>query len=305
MARSGANFLCLKLHLRPPEVGGTSGSLAAGAERACPFPTTSLTTRREQACLFRLLDTGLHASGERTASCRGGIHAARLLGADTAYSFQPYNTGEEQAGGIYPAPTVCQGTPLSHIHFPTKRNGHACSACWMQDYMPAANGLLPVGGGHAPPSSWALLLFVRLDQTTATRNTRAGYIPPLQSTRVRRCPTYSLSNETERACPFPTTSLTIRREQACLFRLLDTGLHASGERTAPCRGGIHAARLLGADTAYSFKPYNTGDEHEGGTPAVSTFPAPTINQGTPLPHIQPFKRNGTGMPVPYDKLDNS
>ena len=81
---------------------------------------------------------------------------------------------------------------------------------------------------------------------------------------------------------------------------LDKGLHASGERNAPCRGGIHAARQLSADAVCSIRPNNTDEEHEGGI-----YPAPTIIQGMPLPHIYLFQRNGTGMPVPYDQFDNS
>ena len=68
---------------------------------------------------------------------------------------------------------------------------------------------------------------VRSNQTTPTRNTRAGYIPPLQLPKLRHCHICSFPNKTERACP---------------FRLVDTELHVSDERTVPRRGGIKARR---------------------------------------------------------------
>ncbi len=200
-------FLSVFPSMGPLAVGGGTGM-------PVPYEALRLVAGNRHAC-SGCLDKGLHVSGERNAPCRGGIHAARQLSADTVCSFRPNNTDEEHEGGIYPAPTINQDTPLpSHTAFHTKRNGHARS-------------LRPVR------------------QLVGNRHACSG--------------------------------------------CLDKGLHASGELTAPCRGGIHAARQLSADAVRSFRPNNTDEKHEGGI-----YPAPTINQDTLLPSHTAFhtKRNG-------------
>ena len=74
---------------------------------------------------------------------------------------------------------------------------------------------------------------------------------------------------------------------------------------APLSVVLHAAWRATNGRPYGAFVWFVSEEHEGGTPAVGTFPAPTEDEQHLCTHVPRTGACGTGKPVPYGEASGS